>query len=105
MNTLHDEAGILKLDIRARFNVLKLMHHEVYYLGEEVIYDYVTGQIHTRSADAPILKVPFPKTSNFRNSYMYSSHILWNSLPVQLMLISDPLSFKREFKKFLLQYN
>lgn len=30
VNSLHDQTAIMKLDIRARFNVLKMMHFKVY---------------------------------------------------------------------------
>lgn len=46
----------MKLDIRARFNVLKLMHSKVYFIGNDIINNDDIG-IHTRSGDAPL----FPK--------------------------------------------
>lgn len=109
VNSLYDQTGIMKLDIRARFNVLKMMHHKVYHVGSPDVISISPESMHrttvTRSSVAPTLKLPFPKTVKFKSSFMYWSHFLWNSLPVYLRLLEDPLTFKRELKRFVLQYN
>lgn len=93
----------MKLDLRARFNILKLIHYKIYFTEDLDVIDN-DGMIQTRSYDAPTLRVPFPKNSKFRNSFYYFGHILWNSLPTDLRVISEPLSFKKHLKRFIAQF-
>lgn len=68
VNMLHDKAGVFKFDLRARFNILKLMYHKVSFTEDlDVLtndWGSTSSYIHTQSNDAPTLRVLFPKTLN-----------------------------------------
>lgn len=77
----------MKLDLRARYNILKLMHQKVYCSLD-------SNELHvpvrlTRMAAAPVLTLCQLLTGKYRNSFHCMGHFLWNSLPVGLRSISD----------------
>lgn len=102
LDDLYDRAKIMKLEIRRRFNIIKLMHTKIYHRELETI---VVSQVNTRLFAGPVLNIPIPRYSKFQRSLYYVGHVLWNSLPVYLRVIRDSRNFKRELKRFVLQYN
>lgn len=102
LDTLHDRAKIKKLEIRRRFNIIKLMHTKIYCIESESIS---ISQVNTRLFAGPVLYIPIPRYTKFKRSLYYVGRELWNSLPVNLRLIRDSRSFKTELKRFVFQYN
>lgn len=102
LDSLYDMAKIMKLDIRRRFNIIKLIHTKIYYREYESI---ITSQVNTRSHAGPVLSIPIPKYSKFKRSLYYVGHELWNSLPLFLRTIRDSRRSKIELKRFVFQYN
>ena len=47
------------------------------------------------------LKVRFPRTNYFKNSFSYSGATLWNRLPYEARCAESLRSFKREISKAL----
>lgn len=102
VNELYDRTKVMKSDIRQSFNILKLKHRKVYVdTDHQLSGSHVTTRLYT----APVLPVPTPKMGEFLKSYYYIGHTLWNSLPANLSRISDINVFKRELKRFVMQFN
>lgn len=102
-NELYDKTKVMKLDLRARFNVLKIMHHKVYNNVDVPVLPVHAMQ--TRAHAGPILPLVFPNSTKFKQSFAYYGNMLWNSLPPNLRLISNLDVFKKQLKKFVMLYN
>lgn len=78
----YDRANILKIDLRARFNILKIMHYLVYNNRDEI--GIIVPLRVPRLTNAPLFKISQPMNFKYRNSLDYMGRFLWNSLPVRL---------------------
>lgn len=76
VNELYNRAGVMKLDTRFPFNIMKIMHYKVYYTNDLDVIEFKNSAVRTRSGDAPTLRMPFPNNSKFRNSFTYTGHLL-----------------------------
>lgn len=99
----------MKLDIRGRFNMLKLIHHRIYVLGDYDNCIFTPTNILTRSNVSPVCIMPTPWNAKFRKSFVYMAHLLWLiwliSYGSSLRGIQNPLCFKRLLKTFVMQFN
>ena len=57
--------------------------------------------IHLRSAEAPSIYLPIPRTELLKKSVYYYCANLWNELPVPIRLLNDMDSFKLEINKII----
>ena len=55
-----------------------------------------------RSAEAPSIYLPIPRTELFKKSVNYLGANLWNALPVSLRLLDDVDNFKLEINKIFI---
>lgn len=104
-NPLYDAFNMMKLDIRARFNIIKLIHSRIYVTCDYDEFIVSPPSQTTRAHTAPLCILPFPKSLKFRHSFFYTAHLLWNSLLPDLRLIRNPQRFKNLLKTFVMQYN
>lgn len=102
LDGIYDRANIMKIDLIARFNILKMIHYNVYFNLDD--FGIQVPLRVTRSGDAPLLIIDQPRNSKYRNSLDYMGRFLWNSLPARLRNITDTLHFRTELKKFISQY-
>ena len=54
-----------------------------------------------RSAEAPSIYLPIPRTELFKKSVYYYGANLWNDLPICIRLLNDLDSFKLEINKLI----
>ena len=55
-----------------------------------------------RSAEAPSIYLPIPRTELFKKSFYYYGADLWNALPVPIRLLDDMDNFKLEINKMII---
>ena len=88
---------------QASLNVYKILS-----LEDSPLKCLVNLQSHSRfyslrsSSSQFILNVPFPHKEVFKQSFSYSSAILWNSLPLDIRTSLSLNNFKRLCKNYVL---
>ena len=86
---MHDRAKVEPLEDRRRDHMLALM------LTRSMEAKYIdTTPRQTRSAMAPLLKVPRPRTNKLKKAPIYKGSTLWNNLPARLRRAKSKLEFK-----------
>ena len=86
---MHDRAKVDYLAVRRDSHMLALMFDRA---GTPDYTDNVDRK--TRQADAPLLKVPQPKTSKLKQAPIYRGAIMWNKLPAPARKAKTKLQLK-----------
>ena len=94
---VHRTAKVPLLENRRRSHVYTFM-----YKRKELKHNLDTPRICTRSADAPKFILPTPNLECYKRSLEYSGAKAWNTLPKELKLIPNYLSFKNQIHKRLM---
>lgn len=102
LDDLYDRAFIMRNDLRARFNILKIMHYYAYSNHDNI--GIIVPLRVTRATEAPVFKICQPLNTKYKNSLDYMGRFLWNSLPVWLRNVADAHLFKIQLKRFINQF-
>ena len=94
---VHRTAKVPLLENRRKSHVYNFM-----YKRKEMKHNLDVPLIGTRSADAPRFVLPNPNLQCYKRSLEYSGAKAWNTLPKELKLIPNYLSFKNQIHKRLM---
>ena len=90
---MHSEAKLLKLRFRREQHLLNFMFDKAHHSGNLEIKAEAAAV--TRSQKKKIMKLKKPKTEKFKKSLAYKGPTCWNSLPLEMHMAEDKLSYKR----------
>ena len=89
---LHDEAGLLRLNLRREQHLLNYMYDCSQ--DPQLIKKRSTESVQTRSHLKKLLKVKKPITEKFKKSLAYKGPVKWNSLPINFHTTHNKATFK-----------
>ena len=94
---VHRTAKVPLLENRRKSHVYNFM-----YKRKDMTHNLEVPIKCTRSADPPKFKLPTPNLECYKRSLEYSGAKAWNTLPKELKLIPNYLSFKNQIHKKLM---
>ena len=94
---LHDQANMKMIDVRRKKQILTCIWRKL----RKGVIQIAQPIRQNRSAEAPSIHLPIPRTKLFKNSVYYYGANLWNALPVPVRLIDDIDNFKVEINKII----
>ena len=95
---LHSQANMKMLDIRRKKQIVTCIWRNL----KKGVIQTAQPVRQNRSAEAPSIYLPIPKTELFKKSVYYLGANLWNTLPVSLRLLDDIENFKLEIDKIII---
>ena len=95
---LHSQANMKMLDIRRKKQIVTCIWRNL----RKGIIQIAQPIRQNRSAVAPNIYLPIPRTELFKKSVYYLGANLWNALPVPLRLLDDIEHFKLEINKIFI---
>ena len=130
MNTLNNRVARIVLNKPARSNSAELLHELqwlsfsdrrnyqtavlVYKAKHKLSPEYISNLLTLSSNNTYCLRstdminkkiiVPKPRTNYLKTSFSFSSVAIWNSIPSYIRSIPTLVSFKRNYKKYLLNH-
>ena len=95
---LHKQANMKMLDIRRKKQILTCIWRNL----KKGVIEIAQPIRQNRSAEAPNIYLPIPRTELFKKSVYYYGANLWNVLPVPVRLLDDIENFKLEINKIII---
>ena len=95
---LHSQANMKMLDIRRKKQIVTCIWRNL----RKGVIQIAQPIRQNRSAEAPSIYLPIPRTELFKKSVYYLGANLWNALPVSLRLLDDVENFKLEINKIFI---
>ena len=89
---LHKKSNVKSIKLRRKKLILTCYWRNI----KKGIIHIANPVRQNRSATAPTIYLPVPKTELFKKSVYYLGAILWNALPANVRLCDDINSFKKE---------